>query len=181
MNPALGRLFGAQEEKPGLAPQVVVSYRFWENHLESDPSIVGKTIQINGNACMVIGVGPRDFLGASPALYLADLWIPVTVGSKLAPELGNHVLERRDLSLFHVVGILNTGVTGERAEAELDSVARQLEQDRGATRNPDASRRLNPGCRRQASPAPQAGLAVLHIILPDHGRVGNADRVRQRR
>jgi predicted permease len=142
VNPALGRLFGAQEEKPGLAPEVVVSYRFWENHLDSDPSIVGKTIQINGNACTVIGVGPRDFLGASPALYLADLWIPVTVGSKLAPELGNHVLERRDLSLFHVVGRLNTGVTGERAEAELDSVARQLEQDRGATRNPDTSRRI---------------------------------------
>jgi predicted permease len=142
VNPALGRLFGEQEEKPGLAPDVVVSYRFWENHLGSDPSIVDKTIQINGNACTVIGVGPRDFMGASPALYLADLWIPVTVGSTLAPELGNNVLERRDVSLFHVVGRLKAGVTSERAEAELDVVARQLEQDRGAAQNPDKSRRV---------------------------------------
>ena len=40
--PSPTRLFGAQEEVFGLAPEVVVSYRFWENHLDSDPSIVGQ-------------------------------------------------------------------------------------------------------------------------------------------
>ena len=140
VRPVLGRLFGVQEEKPGIAPEVVVSYRFWESHLGSDPSIIGKTLQVNGNPCTVIGVGPKDFLGASPALYVADLWIPVTVGAQMAPELGNNALERRDMSLFHVVGRLKPGVTSERAEAELDAVARQAEQDSGAAPNPDKSR-----------------------------------------
>ncbi len=140
VRPLLGRLFGIAEEKPGIAPEVVVSYRFWESHLGADPSIIGKTLHVNGNTCTVIGVGPKDFLGASPALYVADIWMPVTVGAQIAPELENNALERRDMALFHVVGRLRPGITSERAEAELDAVARQAAQDSGAAPTPDKSR-----------------------------------------
>src|ERR1041385_9347200 len=125
-----------------MAPEVVVSYRFWESSLNADPSIIGKTLQVNGNPCTIIGVGPKDFLGASPALYVADLWMPVSVNAQMAPELGNNVLERRDMALFHVVGRLLPGVTSERAESELDAVARQSEKDSGVDPNLDKSRRV---------------------------------------
>ena len=134
---AFGRLFGGAENNPGIAPEVVVSYRFWQNHLRSDRSIIGKTLQVNGQPCTVVGVGPPNFLGASPALYVADMWIPATVDSHLAPELSGNALERRDLALFHMVGRLNRGVTSERAEAELDVISRQLQLDSGAAANPD--------------------------------------------
>jgi hypothetical protein len=55
--------------------------------------------------------GPKNFLGASPALYVADLWIPVTVGSQLAPELENDALKRNDLALFRVIGRLKPGIS----------------------------------------------------------------------
>jgi macrolide transport system ATP-binding/permease protein len=142
VRPSLGRLFGAAEEKPGIAPEVVVSHRFWQEQLGRDSAIVGKTLQVNGSSCTIIGVGAKDFLGASPALYVADLWIPVTVGSKLAPELKNDVLERNDLALFHVVGRLQAGVGAERAEAELNVVARQLELENNVPSNLEKSRRI---------------------------------------
>jgi predicted permease len=139
--PAMGRLFGAAEEEPGTAPEVVLSYRFWKEQL-GRASIVGKTLQVNGRSCTVVGVGPKNFLGASPALYLADLWIPVTVSSQLAPELENDALNRNDLALFHVIGRLQRGISSERAESELDTVAKQLERDNGVPSNLDKGRHV---------------------------------------
>ena len=134
--PAMGRLFGAAEEEPGFTPEVVLSYRFWEEQL-GRAAVVGKTLQVNGRHCTVIGIGPKNFLGASPALYVADLWIPVTVGSQLAPELENDALKRNDLALFRVIGRLKPGISSERAESELDAVAKQLERDNGIPSNLD--------------------------------------------
>lgn len=119
-----------------------MSHRFWENYLGADPAIIGKTLQVNGKPCTLIGVAPKDFLGASPALYVADLWMPLTVSSQVVPELGDNALERRDVRLFHVVGRLNPGVISERAEAELDAVARQADRDSGAAPNVDTSQRV---------------------------------------
>jgi macrolide transport system ATP-binding/permease protein len=141
VHPLMGRLFHQEEEQPGQAA-VVVSHRFWQNHLGSDPSIIGKALRINGQPCTVIGVGPKDFLGASPMVFGADLWLPVSHSAsgaaRLAPELADHVLERHDAAIFHVVGRLQPGVAAARAEAALDAVARQVEQEYG---EPDRDRK----------------------------------------
>lgn len=130
VQPLLGRFFGGQEQ-PGQAPSAVVSYRFWQNQLAADPNVIGKALRINGQACTVIGVGPKEFLGASPMIYIADLWLPVTADPRVAPELAGRVLERRELLQFHFESRLNPGVSMARAEAELDTVARQMEQSYG--------------------------------------------------
>jgi putative ABC transport system permease protein len=139
--PAMGRVFGAAEEEPGSAPEVVLSYRLWEEQL-GRAAVVGKMLEVNGRPCTVVGIGPKNFLGASPALYVADLWMPVTVGDQLAPELENDALKRNDLALFHAIGRLKPGVNSERAESELDAVAKQLERDNGIPTNLDKGRRV---------------------------------------
>ncbi|HKV81298.1 MAG TPA: ABC transporter permease, partial [Candidatus Sulfotelmatobacter sp.] len=139
--PAMGRLFGAAEEEAGTTPEVVLSYRFWEEKL-GRAAVVGKTLQVNGRPCTVVGIGPKNFLGASPALYVADIWIPVTVDSHLAPELENDTLKRNDLALFHVIGRLKPGMNSERAESELDAVAKQLERDNGMPSNLEKGRHV---------------------------------------
>jgi ABC-2 type transport system ATP-binding protein len=68
VQPSLGRFFDATDERPGRAPVVVVSYRFWEDHLGSNPSVIGSAIRINGYPSTIVGVGRKEFLGASPAL-----------------------------------------------------------------------------------------------------------------
>jgi predicted permease len=148
VRPEMGRFF--DDRPPGLshfdAPAVVISHRFWEGRLGSDPMAIGKTLRINGHACTVIGVAPREFLGASPMIFAADIWMPVTVEGRVVPELADNALERRNLTMFHVAGRLKPGITPARAEAELDTVARQLEQAFG-----DADRE-RPGRRVQLVP-----------------------------
>ena len=141
VRPVMGRAFDQQPEHAGQSPTVVVSYRFWQNHLGSDRSVIRKALRINGQPCTVIGVGPPDFQGASPMVFGADLWLPVSVGA-LAPELAGHVLENHDAAIFHMVGRLQPGVSMARAESELDAVARQLEVEYGDPGREQKGRRI---------------------------------------
>lgn len=140
VHPALGRFFDSEPEKQ--APVVVVSYRFWQEHLASDPSIIGKSLRINGYPATVIGVGPKEFLGASPSLFVPDLWLPLSVDARVAPELADNTLERQDLTMFQVVGRLRPGVTESAAEAELDAVAQQIAQSFGEADKDQKGRRV---------------------------------------
>jgi len=137
----MGHSFEGQPDHGGQTA-VVVSYRFWQNHLGSDPSAVGRTLRINGRPCTVVGVGPPDFQGASPMLYGADLWLPVSV-ENLAPELAGHVIDRHDAAIFHMVGRLQPGIEPARAESELDAVVRQLEVEYGDGDRNQKGRRIS--------------------------------------
>jgi putative ABC transport system permease protein len=143
VHPTLGRFFDPQAEQPGQAPVIVVSYRFWQEHLGSSPAVVGSTLRINGQPCTVIGVGPGNFLGASPGFFAADVWLPVSVTGRIAPELADNALDRRDVTIFQVTGRLRPGVTAERAEAALDATARQMEQDYGDAGRERGGRRVS--------------------------------------
>lgn len=172
VRPRLGRTFDESDATPSQEPTVVVSYRFWEERLGSDPSAIGKTIRINGHPCTVIGVGPMEFLGASPALFAADLWLPVTADAHLAPELENDALERRDLTMFQVVGRLRPGIADAAAQAELNAAAQQLAEFYGdSDRNQKGPRVLLVGggkilpLRKQDVPFFREFLLVLGSLL----------------
>ncbi|MGA2186633.1 MAG: ABC transporter permease [Bryobacteraceae bacterium] len=140
VHPAMGRFF--EPDQDGQSAGVVVSYRFWQQQLAADGAVIGRTLRINGQPGTIIGVGPKDFLGASPALFVADLWLPVTANARTVPELADNALERRDLTMFQVIGRLKTGVGAERAEVALDAVARQMEQDYGDAGRERGGRRV---------------------------------------
>jgi predicted permease len=142
VRPYLGQVFGSEHEQPGRAPTVVVSYRFWQEHLGSDPLVTGKVLRINGQPCTVIGIGPKDFFGASPTVYGADLWLPVAVDARVAPELAGNALEQHDKAIFHFIARLQPGVSAASAEAALDTVARQLEQEYGEPDKNQKGRRV---------------------------------------
>lgn len=142
VHPILGRVFDRQEEKPRQQPTVVISYRFWRAALGGDAGVVGRTLRVNGQPATIIGVGPRDFLGASPAFYVADLWMPLSAAERVAPELAGDALEKRELKMFQFVGRLKPGVSMARAESELDAVTRQMETAFGDEARPDAEPRV---------------------------------------
>jgi len=128
---AVGRVFDAyDDEAPGIPP-IVVSDRFWKNNLDSDPNAIGRTVHINGKLCTIVGVTPRGFQGASPMMFVADLWLPVSAGAGVAPELADDALERPQLAMFQFIGRRRQGVTASQIEAALDTVLRQLLRDSG--------------------------------------------------
>src|SRR6188508_2410810 len=58
--PLAGRFFAADDsDQPGGAPLVVVSHHFWMRRFNGDPSLVGRTVDLNGRAFTVIGVAPE--------------------------------------------------------------------------------------------------------------------------
>jgi macrolide transport system ATP-binding/permease protein len=137
VEPALGRFFRAGVEQEGTAPVAVISDRLWRARLHADPQVIGKSLRLNGKSVTVIGVTPGNFLGVFP-IAPADVFVPVTSGSAIAPELGGDALHRRDLALFRVVGRLAPGVQRAGAEAALDAVKRHMD-DEGAV--PESERK----------------------------------------
>ena len=129
----MGRTFAGPERVQGSPATVVVSHRFWRGRLGGDPDVVGSTLRINGYQVTVIGVAEEDFFGALPVLAATDIWLPTTMDSRIAPELGSDKLRDRDIAAFSVLGRLSPDVTRQGAEAALDAMIRQQEVDAGET------------------------------------------------
>ena len=138
----IGRVLSDDLEKSGDAPVVVISDRFWRNRLHSAPDAVGQTIRLNGQPATIVGITPKNFHGALP-VNPSELFVPITVPATLAPELGNDVLHQHTAKDFLAIMCLAPGVTFESAEAELDTITRQLDEQEASPANPaDKSRRV---------------------------------------
>ena len=89
---ALGRFFGATEDRVGATPVAVVSYRYWRRQLQSDPTVLGRTLPIGRFTYTIVGVAPEGFTGAD--LTEPDVWLPLRTA---APDLNDaQVLTSRD-------------------------------------------------------------------------------------
>jgi predicted permease len=161
VRPFLGRAIDEPRERPGQAPQVMVSYRFWQDHLAANPSIVGQTLRINGYPCEVIGIGPKDFQGASPMVYPADLWMPAWTDARVALELADNILEKQDAKSFRLEARLRPDVPPARAEAAMEAVARQLEVDAGEFDRTQGGRRVTLLPGGKLIPVPKHDLPFL--------------------
>ena len=80
---------------------------------------------------MIVGVTPKGFQGASPMMFVADLWLPVSAGTAVAPELAEDALERPQLAMFQFIGRRRQGVAPSQIEIALDTVLRQMLHDNG--------------------------------------------------
>ncbi len=127
VRPALGRTFLPEEDRiPGAYPVAIVSYGLWQRRFGSDPGLVGREIRISGHAFTVVGVAPRGFkgtvVGESP-----EIWVPMMMGRQVAPPDWQGWMGKRNWSMVQVIGRLRPSVSLEQAQANMDTVARQLE------------------------------------------------------
>src|SRR5439155_18141448 len=61
VNPALGRLFTNDEDKPGASPVVLLSYPLWQRRFGGQPNILNQQITLNGKSYTVIGIMPEGY------------------------------------------------------------------------------------------------------------------------
>ena len=152
--PQRGRVLSAGLDRPGDAPAVVISDRFWRNRLNSSPDAVGQTLRINRQIATIVGITPKNFTGAL-GMNPAELFVPITAPATLAPELANDVLHQRNAKEFLAMMCMAPGVTIDSAEAGLDAITRRLdEQDTSAPVRIDKARRVTliPGGTRVPIP-----------------------------
>jgi putative ABC transport system permease protein len=116
---AIGRVFNNDEDKPGGAPVVVLSYALWQRRFGGQPGIINQQLTFNNKSYTVIGVMPQGFQFPR----LAEMWVPVgqLSGTESWQERGNH-------PGLNGVARLKPGVTLTQAKAEMDNIAANLEK-----------------------------------------------------
>ena len=116
--PLIGRVFSADEDRPGRERVVLLTEGLWRSRFGSDPSIVGRTIDLDAVAYTVVGVLPASL--RLPLDYatrtLTQIWVPLALGPVDPQERGNHGI--------NALGRLKPGVTLPQAQAEIDTFTR---------------------------------------------------------
>ena len=124
---ALGRMIAPDDDRlPGGHPLAVVSHRCWLQRFGADASIIGKSLIVNGRGFTVIGVAPPGFFGTE-IIAEPQFWFPMAMQAEI--EAGSPWLDKRDVEQTLLIGRLKPGVTVVRAQAALNSIASQLENE----------------------------------------------------
>jgi predicted permease len=130
--PRIGRGFRpSEDEVPGRDAVMVLSHDFWINEFNSDSSVVGRQVRLNGLDFTVIGVTPESFTGLDLFVHPA-FYVPIAMAPRLSVS-NNTLLSDRGNRGFDVKGRLKPGVSIEAAGAEAAALARSLEQSYPAT------------------------------------------------
>src|SRR5215470_8730385 len=107
VQPTIGRVW-TKDEDASKTKSIVISYNLWQRRYAGDPNIVGRSILMNGESTIVLGVMPRDFFFPIREM---DYW---TSGA-FTPE----VLARRQSHFLTVVARLKPGATAEQAQSDM--------------------------------------------------------------
>lgn len=114
--PLLGRtILPSDDATPGSGAVTVLSYHFWQQSLSSDPSILGKSIAINGTPFEVVGVMPQGFLGIKQELQPTDLWTPLSMQTVVLQQ-PSMLTPHSGLYFLHLFARLSPRATSNRAE-----------------------------------------------------------------
>ena len=118
VQPAMGRLFTAAEDREGAPGTLLLSYQLWQAVFGGDADVIGRRVNLDNEPFVVIGVMPRDFHFPSRD---AELWMPT--------RFHEHDDDFRDRNnnYLNVVARLKPGVSLDRARAEMGVVAGLLE------------------------------------------------------
>ena len=120
VRPQIGRLFLPEDDRPGAARVVVLSDGLWRRRFGADPSIVGRSIELNAAPVIVAGILPADFrhIEINPDR-------PADVFSTFRFDPAN---ANRGGHFIRGIARLEDGATIDQGRAEMDTIAARLEQ-----------------------------------------------------
>jgi len=126
IQPGLGRLILPTEGQAfGKDPIIVLGRSYWRKRFAGDPSVVGRQVLVNGQPFTIAGVVPEGFHGTY-ALVEFEAYMPL--GMMFPEATYREMIDRRDNHDLHVMGRLAQGTTESKAQAAIDVLAHQLEQ-----------------------------------------------------
>lgn len=115
ISPALGRDFTSEDDRPGAAPVVILSYRVWRNLLGANPAAIGAPVHLGGELYTIIGVTPPSFSFSRDT----EAWIPL----RNAFDPADHS------KAYRVLGRLCPAVTFDLAKQDLNAINPEIRQD----------------------------------------------------
>jgi putative ABC transport system permease protein len=118
VRPIAGRTFVSDDTR--IRNVTVISERFWRSRFGADPRLVGRSITLDGEPVVVVGIVPAEF----QLLFESDLWVPFV--PRRAPE-------ERTMHYLQVIGRLKSGATIDDARADMAVVAGNIARISPAT------------------------------------------------
>ena len=119
VEPLMGRTFLPGEDQPGQPAVVVLSEALWERRFGANPSLLGRTVLLNGQSHTVIGIMPADFRFPAGSAR-SDLWLPLRLPPNQVHNRASHFLG--------VVARLAPGVDLDTAQSQMSDIAHRLAQ-----------------------------------------------------
>ncbi len=121
VRPFLGRDFAPAEGQSGTQRVLLLSYQLWQSHFGADRDVVGRSITLDGNDFVIIGVLPPDYR----SLDTIDVMLPIGVWATNNPS----ATERGQRGDSSVVGRLAPGASLTQARAEMEGIAARLAKE----------------------------------------------------
>src|ERR1044072_2784523 len=119
--PVLGRTFTAEEDKPNQDSLVILGHSLWQRRFGSNPQIVGQQITLNSRSRTIVGGMPPDFKFPDAAEVRGPLGLDTTMFTRTDHGLGS-------------IARLKDGVELGQAQAEMDVIARRIEEQNPVTK-----------------------------------------------
>ncbi|MEE9235056.1 MAG: ABC transporter permease [Candidatus Acidoferrales bacterium] len=126
VEPVLGRNFLPEEEQPDGERVAMISYALWQRRFGADPSVLGRTLNLNGRSSTLVGVLPSGFRLPGEIQFgrSRPIWEPLRLDASRAP---------RGLHFLTVLGRLRDGLALTQGRKELEAVGARLREERGTT------------------------------------------------
>ncbi len=164
----LGRTFLPDEDRPGRDRVAVLTYGLWQRRFASDPGVIGKTVSLDGEKYVVIGVMPASFRQVE---FLPRIWTPLVLA---AQDRGTEGARRPFVLAFRAAetgrraqaSARRDGRAGAAGGAKLSRIGKRLGRGRH-----DAA-----GVRHSGRPHSSGADAA-----DDRRRAGSGDRLREHR
>ncbi|HEV8203970.1 MAG TPA: ABC transporter permease [Pyrinomonadaceae bacterium] len=124
VQPQLGRNFLPDEDQVGNDTRVILGDSLWQRRFGGDPSVINRTIQLDGRTLTVVGVMPASFHFPDRD---TEAWIPLAFTADLLQE------DNRGSHFLNLIARLKPGITQVQAQADLDTITARLSQEHAST------------------------------------------------
>lgn len=162
VNAKLGRTLQPADDTPSASPSIVISDRFWQQHFNSDPNIVGRTVKLNTQSYTVVGVTESSFRGLRLGLP-PQFWVSM-------PAHASYTSRGRSSRSIQILGRLKPGVTLEQAQTQMTTIGARLAQaypetNMGTMGRPNEPKPIAVVREGRLRPEGQAGVWRISILL----------------
>jgi macrolide transport system ATP-binding/permease protein len=114
---ALGRLMAPSDDSSSAPPVAVISFHYWKEAFNSDPSVIGSTVELGGTSVAIVGVAPPDFYGETLGPNPPSFWLPLSADRQLNHGLA--LIDNPDEHWLYLVGRMMPNVSASQAQARL--------------------------------------------------------------
>ena len=156
----LGRTLTPDDDQLNAQPAAVISYRYWQQQLGSDPGIVGKSMSLNGVNFTVVGVTPEEFFGER-VRRSPDFWLPLSFQPQV--EMRKSALDAKDTFWLQLMGRLTPGVSIQQAQTNSTLALKQYLTELGGSQPNEDLQRSIQGSTALLIPGGQ-GISSLRVF-----------------